>query len=71
MKIRKDRESLLQQNLFPVLLILGKKDPVLNYEDSISQIEDTTGELVSFEDGHMSHIENKEELKTILLNFFE
>jgi len=71
MKIRKDRESLLQQNLFPVLLILGKKDPVLNYEDSISQIEDTTGELVSFEDGHMSHIENSEELKTILLNFFE
>lgn len=71
MKIRKDRESLLQQNLFPVLLILGKKDPVLNYEDSIPQIEDTTGELVSFEDGHMSHIENKEELKTILLNFFE
>lgn len=71
MKIRKDRESLLQQNLFPVLLILGKKDPVLNYEDSISQIEDTTGELVSFEDGHMSHIENKEELKIILLNFFE
>ena len=71
MKIRKDRESLLQQNLFPVLLILGKKDPVLNYEESISQIEDTTGELVSFEDGHMSHIENKEELKTILLNFFE
>ena len=71
MKIRKDRESLLQQNLFPVLLILGKKDPVLNYEDSISQIEDTTGELVSFEDGHMSHIENKEELKVILLNFFE
>ena len=71
MKIRKDREELLQQNLFPVLLILGKKDPVLNYEDSISQIEDTTAELVSFEDGHMSHIENKEELKTILLDFFE
>lgn len=71
MKIRKDREELLRQNLFPVLLILGKKDPVLNYEDSISQIEDTTAELVSFEDGHMSHIENKEELKTILLDFFE
>ncbi|MBF4493706.1 alpha/beta hydrolase [Flavobacterium sp. MR2016-29] len=71
MKIRKDREALLQKNLFPVLLVLGKKDPVLNYEESISQIEDTTAELVSFEDGHMSHIENKEELKTILLNFFE
>ena len=71
MKIRKDRESLLKENLFPVLLILGKKDPVLNYEESISQIENTTAKLVSFEDGHMSQIENKEELKTILLDFFE
>lgn len=71
MKIRKDREWLLQENRFPVLLILGKKDPVLNYEESLAQIEDTTAELVSFEDGHMSHIENKEELKTILIDFFE
>lgn len=71
MKVRKDREALLQKNLFPVLLILGKKDPVLNYEESITQIENTTVKLVSFEDGHMSQIENKEELKTILLDFFE
>lgn len=71
MKIRKDREALLHKNLFPVLLILGKKDPVLNYEESLSQIEDTTVELVSFEDGHMSHIENKEELKAVLLDFFQ
>lgn len=70
MKIRKDREWLLHENRFPTLLILGKQDPVLNYEESLSQIEDTTAELVSFEDGHMSHIENKEELKTILLDFF-
>lgn len=70
MKIRKDRESLLKQNLFPVLLILGKKDPVLNYDESISQIKNTTAELVSFEDGHMSQIENKEELKKALLDFF-
>lgn len=71
MKMRKDREELLHKNLFPVLLILGRKDPVLNYEENIAQIEDTTAELVSFDDGHMSHIENKEELKTILSDFFE
>ena len=70
MKIRKDREALLHENRFPVLLVLGKKDPVLNYEDSLSQMEDTTVELVSFEDGHMSQIENKEELKIILQEFF-
>ncbi|MFC0778256.1 alpha/beta fold hydrolase [Flavobacterium sp. HJSW_4] len=71
MKIRKDREELVRKNLFPILLILGKKDPVLNYEESLSQIEDTTAELVSFEDGHMSQIENKETLKAVLLDFFE
>ncbi|MFB9077708.1 alpha/beta fold hydrolase [Flavobacterium procerum] len=71
MKIRKDREELVRKNLFPILLILGKKDPVLNYEESIEQIEDTTAELASFDDGHMSHIENKEELKSVLSKFFE
>ena len=71
MKIRKDREWILKENRFPVLLILGKKDPVLNYEENLSQIEDTTAELVSFEDGHMSQIENKEELKIALAHFFE
>jgi pimeloyl-ACP methyl ester carboxylesterase len=71
MKIRKDRETLLRENLFPVLLILGKKDPVLNYEESITQIENTSVGLISFDDGHMSHIENKEELKKVLLEFFK
>ncbi len=71
MKVRKDREWLLKEDRFPVLLILGKKDPVLNYEENLSQIEGTTAELVSFEDGHMSHIENKEALQTVLLDFFE
>lgn len=71
MKIRKDREWILKENRFPVLLILGKKDPVLNYEENLSQIEDTTAELASFEDGHMSQIENKEELKIALSHFFE
>jgi pimeloyl-ACP methyl ester carboxylesterase len=71
MKIRKDRESILQANLFPTLLILGKKDPVLNYEEAILQIKNaTTTKLITFGDGHMSHIENKEELKDVLLDFF-
>ena len=53
------------------MLILGKKDPVLNYEDSLDQIENTIVKLVSFPDGHMSHIENREELKTVLMDFFK
>ncbi len=71
MKIRKDREVLLHLTPYPKMLILGKNDPVLNYEDSLDQIEDTTIKLVTFPDGHMSHIENREQLKTVLLEFFK
>ncbi len=51
------------------MLILGKKDPVLLYKDSLEQIENTRVQLVTFPDGHMSHIENKDELATVLLDF--
>ncbi len=71
MKVRKDREFILHQATFPILLILGKKDPVLNYEDNIHQVEGTSIELVSLPDGHMSHIENQDILGTILMNFFQ
>lgn len=71
MKARKDREFILHQATFPILLILGKKDPVLNYEDNISQIVGTSVELTTLPDGHMSHIENRDDLNEILLNFFK
>ena len=71
MKIRKDREVLLHLTPYPKMLILGKKDPVLIYETTLEQIEDTAVKHVTFPDGHMSHIENKEELKDALLDFFK
>lgn len=71
MKIRKDQEALLHFGPYPKMLILGKKDPVLNYEDSIKQIENTNVKLVTFPYGHMSHIENREELKTVMLDFLK
>jgi pimeloyl-ACP methyl ester carboxylesterase len=70
MKIRKEREALLRSASYPILLILGEKDPVLNYDDGLKQIENTSIKLVTFPDGHMSHIENREELKKVLLGFF-
>lgn len=71
MKIRKDRVNLIHDSKFPVLLVLGKKDPVLNYNDTIEQIKNSKIQLETLPDGHMSHIENKEALKTILLHFFK
>jgi len=37
----------------------------------VKQIENTPIKLLAFPDGHMSHIENREELKKVLLQFFK
>lgn len=71
MKIRKDREVLLHLTPYPKLLILGEKDPVLNLVETKEQIENTTVQLVTFPDGHMSTIENKKELLKVLSLFFK
>jgi len=71
MKIRPDKEVLLHLTPFPKLLILGEKDPVLNYEETKEQTINTAVKLVTFPDGHMTHIENQEKLLTFLLGFFK
>lgn len=71
MKIRMDREVILHLTPYPKMLILGKKDPVLTYEENMEQIEETAVQLVTFPDGHMSHIENKTELMKVLSDFFK
>lgn len=71
MKIRPDREIILHTTSYPKLLILGKKDPVLNLKESKKQTENTLVKLVIFPDGHMSHLENKTELETVVLDFLE
>jgi pimeloyl-ACP methyl ester carboxylesterase len=71
MKIRKDRSLLFQHGSYPKMLILSEKDPVLPYEESKTQTENSAVALVTFPDGHMSHIENQEELTGILLEFFK
>ena len=71
MKIRPDREVLLHLTPFPKLLVLGEKDPVLNYEETKDQTENTSVKLVTFPDGHMSHIENQDQLLIVLLAFFK
>lgn len=71
MKIRKDREVILHFATYPIDLILGKKDGVLIYEDNLEQIEGTNVQLTTFGDGHMSHIENREQLMKVLLAFLK
>jgi pimeloyl-ACP methyl ester carboxylesterase len=71
MKIRKDREVMLHFAPYPIQLILGKKDGVLLYEENRDQILDTHVQLTTFEDGHMSHIENQAELLVVLSDFLK
>jgi pimeloyl-ACP methyl ester carboxylesterase len=71
MKIRKDREVVLHFAPYPIQLVLGKKDPVLPYDETVDQIEGTPIELTTFPDGHMSHIENEKELKKVLVDFLK
>ena len=71
MKIRKDLQLILRESQFPKLLILGEKDGVLIYKDNLAQIENSNVELITFPDGHMSHIENKEDLEKVIVGFLK
>ena len=71
MKIRPDREGLLHFTPFNKMMIASKKDPVLNFENLISQTKGTEVKLVEFPDGHMSFIENESKLLHELVHFVE
>jgi pimeloyl-ACP methyl ester carboxylesterase len=71
MKIRFDREALLHFSPYPKLFVLGKKDPVLNADDLLDQVNGTDVKLVELPDGHMSHIENHQEVLKALQNFIK
>lgn len=68
MKIRSDQTSIYKSALFPIQMIVGKQDPALEYHTLIDQTKGTNVEVVEFADGHMSHIENKQDL---ILSFQE
>ncbi len=71
MKIRKNRTAVLKNTGYKKLLILGKKDTVLNFEEHQEQIKNTDTALKILSQGHMSHIENNKELTFVLENFIK
>ena len=71
MKIRNDREVLLHFSPYKKMLILGKKDPVLDYQSLVKQAKQTEIEIVELPDGHMSHIENANETLSALKTFIK
>ncbi len=71
MRLRPNRNHVLTNNNFKKRIIIGEKDPVLNFESSLLEAEKTNSETVIFPNGHMSHIENKEELIESLKSFLK
>lgn len=69
MKIREDREVLLHFSPYKKMMIIGKRDPILNFEDLIDQTKNSEVDVDIFPDGHMSHIENEADLLFSLENF--
>ena len=69
MKIREDSTLIYNATTFPIQLIIGKQDPALDYASLIAQTKNTNVEITEFQDGHMSHFENTNELILSFQNF--
>ena len=71
MQLRANRNHVLTDNSFKKLLIIGKNDPVLDFETSLNEAKKTNSAIVVFQNGHMPHIENKLELSNALKAFIK
>ena len=71
LKNRSDYTYLYNTLKIPIQMIIGKKDPALDYESLIDQTKGKNIHLVEFPDGHMSHFENKNELLNALKLFIK
>ncbi len=69
MKIRKDRTSILSSFKGPKIIFSGKEDPVLAHAQNVLEAEQYKTPLTSFDGGHMTYVENKEEFLLALQNF--
>lgn len=68
MRIRPDRVSTLH-NINIILYIIGKYDPVIEVNAVIKEAQSVNAKYVVLEGGHMSHVENAEELLDALRIF--
>jgi pimeloyl-ACP methyl ester carboxylesterase len=69
MRIRQNRNHILKESHFRKLMIISKKDPVLDFKIALQEAEKTKTEFIVFPDGHMSHIENPIALIAALKKF--
>jgi len=71
MKIRKDHTQTLLKFGSPKIIFAGEKDPVLSYQQNVAESKQSKTNLISFDGGHMSYIENKDELLKSIHQFLK
>lgn len=71
MKTRKNRVELFRKAKYKKMMVIGRKDPVLQYHTLIDQTKDSDIEIIEFPDGHMSFIENKKVFTYNILHFID
>ncbi|WP_299435757.1 alpha/beta hydrolase [uncultured Aquimarina sp.] len=71
MKIRKDHTKTLLNFKKQKIIFAGEKDPVLPYQQNLKESKHSKTDVISFKGGHMSYIENKEELLKSLHQFLK
>lgn len=70
MKLREDFQLFFKDINIPKLIVLGKRDPVLNFDETLKAISHISIKQCIFNDGHMSPTENKDELIKVLTDFY-
>jgi len=69
MRIRPNRFDIFKNIEGKKLIIHGKKDSLININEHKKVIENTDISIIELPEGHMSHIENKNELTRVLKSF--
>lgn len=71
MKIRKETTDVLRKASCNKMIIAGKNDPILDYTTVKNEALETNSELITLNNGHMSHIEDYEQLLSALRYFIK
>ncbi len=71
MKLREDLSTFFAEAPFKKIILLGKKDPVLDSKKMVQFTEKHNIKTHVFSQGHMSHIENKAQYLQEIVHFIE
>ena len=71
MRLREDASVFFTEATFKKVVLLGKKDTILNSKEILAFTKKHNIETQVFSEGHMSHIENRKNFITEIVHFVE